>query len=306
MLSKTEAVFPGPAVGERVRRVLVIHNPTAGGRRMRRFVEVLAHLEDLGCKVCVRATEKRGDAEAFARAAVAEAWDVVAVAGGDGTINEVANGLYGGAVPMAVIPLGTANVLAAELGLPGDAAGIARTIATAKPRPVCVGVANRRLFVMMAGIGFDAHVVAAVDGRLKRALGNGAYALTTLAGLWRFSMTTYRVTVDGTAYAAASAVIANGHFYGGRMSCAPAARLQEPLFHACLFLKPGPWRALRCALWLLLGRLHRLPDVAVVQGRQVTVVGPDGDPVQGDGDIISAMPLTIDVAPGTLAVIAPA
>lgn len=297
---------PALAPEGRGRRVLVIHNPTAGWRRRHRLAAVLVHLEALGCEVRVQPTGKRGDAEAFARDARDGLWDVVAVAGGDGTINEAANGLYGGGLPLAVIPLGTANVLAAEIGLPTDAAGIARVIATAPARPVCVGVANRRLFVMMAGVGFDAHVVASVRADLKRALGKGAYALITLAGLWRFSGTTYRVTVDGTDYAAASAVIANGHFYGGRMSCAPAARLEDPRLHACLFLKPGPWRALRYALWLMMGRLHRLPDIAVVAGRRVTVAGPDGDPVQGDGDIISAMPLTVDVAETMLSVIAPA
>lgn len=287
------------------RKVLVIHNPSAGRRRRRGLAAVLRHLEEAGCAVTVRPTTARGDAETLAREAAAEGWDVVAVAGGDGTINEAVNGLYGHAVPLAVIPLGTANVMAAELGMPSEPAAIAEVIAGAPVRDIHLGTANGRLFVMMAGVGFDARVVEAMPARVKRALGRGAYALMFLAGLFRFSRSRYRAIVDGKAHGAASAVIANGHFYAGRHTCAPLARLDEPLLYVCLFLRPGPLRALRYGLWLLLGRLERLDDVLILPGRQVAIEGPAGEPVQGDGDIIARVPFQAGLAEKTLSVVAP-
>ena len=287
------------------RKVLVIFNPTAGRRRRLRLAAVLRHLEQAGCQVTVRPTAARGDAETLARAAASEGWDVVAVAGGDGTINEAVNGLYGHSVPLAVIPLGTANVVAAELCMPDAPEAIAGVIAEAPIRDIHLGEVDGRLFVMMAGVGFDARVVEAMPAWLKRGLGKGAYVLMFLAGLFRFSRSPYRVTVDGETHGAASAVIANGHFYAGRHTCAPLARLGEPLLYVCLFLRPGPLHALRYGLWLLLGRLERLDDVLILPGERVTVEGPEGSPVQGDGDIIARVPLEGGVAAKALRVVAP-
>lgn len=292
--------------GVPARRVLVIYNPTAGGRRRRRLEAVLRHLTDAGCVVTVRPTTARGDAESFARQAASGDWDVVAAAGGDGTINEVINGLYGAAVALAVIPLGTANVLAAEIGVPTAPAAIARMIAEGAVRDIHLGVANGRLFSMMAGVGFDARVVAAISTRVKRVLGKGTYVLMFLTRLFEFSRGVYRVEVDGETHTAASVVIANGHFYAGRHTCAPRARLDEPQMYACLFLRPGPLRALRYAAGLLFGILDRLSDVIILPARRVTVDGPAGEPVQGDGDIIARMPLEIVLADQTLRLVTPA
>jgi len=288
------------------RRVLVIYNPMAGWRFRRRLRAVLGHLADAGCVVTVRRTARRGDAEEFARNAIDEGWDVVAVAGGDGTINEAVNGLYGGQAPLALIPLGTTNVIAAEIGLSDDPRTVARTIAAGTVQDIHLGTANGRLFVMMAGVGFDARVVAAVPAWVKRVLGKGAYLLTILAGLWRFSRGAYRVTVDGETHSAASVVVANGRFYAGRHTVAPRARLDERLLYACLFLRPGPWRVVRYGLALLLGRLDGLADVLILPGERVSVEGPEGEPVQGDGDIIARVPATIALAEKTLRVVAPA
>ena len=287
------------------RRVLVIFNPVAGARRRSLLNAVVEKLGAAGCQVALRETQCRGEAEEIARNARDGAWDVVAAAGGDGTINEVINGLYGAEVPLAIVPMGTANVLAAEIGIAANAEVIARTIASGEIRPIHLGVVNDRLFVMMAGAGFDAKVVASVSSRLKRILGKGAFVLETLRGIVTYSHSRYRVTVDDQSFEAASAVIANGHFYGGRFVCAPLARLEDPVLYACVFLKSGPLRALRYCAWLVLGRLHRLPDVVVLPALRVSVDGGEGEPIQGDGDIIAETPMTACLAENTLRVVLP-
>ncbi len=295
----------GRPAESRPRRLLVIHNPVAGQCNRHRYREVLRHLRLLGCQVAVRETGGRGDAERFAREAREADYDAMVVAGGDGTINEAANGLIGSDLPLAVLPLGTANVLANEIGMPKGPAAIARAIAEGPARPVHFGLANGRCFLMMAGIGFDAHVVANVDPRLKRFVGKLAFFAEVFTRMAQFPFRPYRVTVDGRPYEAASAVIANGHFYGGRFTCAPLARLDDPLLQVCLFTGSGRWRVLRYGLWLMLGRLPHLPDVLVVPGVRVTAEGAIGEPVQGDGDVIGAAPLSVHVAGGTMHLIAP-
>ena len=158
-----------PAV--RGRRLLVIRNPAAGSRGGR-FAATLDRLTGLGCRIEVRETGARGDAERFAQEPGDR--DLVVAAGGDGTINEVANGLVAGAsgLPLAILPLGTANVLAGEIGLGLDPGAVARTIARGAPRRISLGRVTgaqaggggaARLFFQMAGVGFDAHAVAGVN-----------------------------------------------------------------------------------------------------------------------------------------------
>lgn len=303
-LSDANVTPPTPS-GSR-RRVLVIQNPTAGWRRQRRFERILNALVREGVDIDVRPTTKRGDAEAFARHADPNHVDLIAVAGGDGTINEVVNGLQDSILPLAIMPLGTANVLAHEIGLDGAPAEIARTIAHGTPRPISVGIVNGRRFVMMAGFGFDAYVVSTVKPNVKRMFGKAAYVLSTLAALMSFRFPKYRVRVDGETFDVASAVIANGHFYGGTFVCARDARLDDPTLQVVLFLRRGVWPTIRYAVWLALGRLEKLPDVKIVPATDIEVERVDAGPVQGDGDILAHLPARITLAPAALALMMPA
>jgi YegS/Rv2252/BmrU family lipid kinase len=292
----------------------VVFNPTAGGSRRARLDATLELLRHSGCEIVLRATAAPGDAEAIARelGAAAEPADIIVVAGGDGTINEAVNGLmekqlngHAGILPLALVPLGTANVLAAEIGLPVSPAAIARTITRGPATTTYVGLANGRCFTAMAGVGFDAHVVAGVPLGLKRLLGKAAYVVEACKQLVRFRFPRYRVTVDGQVCDAASIIVAKAHFYAGRCVCAPAARIDEPEFHVCLFERGGRWNAIRYAVALAIGRLGRLSDFRILRGRSVTIEGPSDDPVQGDGDIIAHLPVRIEIAPQPLRLIVP-
>jgi YegS/Rv2252/BmrU family lipid kinase len=272
-------------------RVLVIYNPTAGFFSARRFDRVLRRLTALGAKISVRRTVDAGDAERIVADTELERFDVVVAAGGDGTVNEVVNGLADAQVPLAVLPLGTANVLALEIAMPDSADAIARTIVSGPVVPVSLGVANGRRFIMMAGVGFDAHLVARIDPRAKRIFGRLVYLVELLVGMFRFRRHRYRVRIDGHTYDAASVVIANGRHYGGTFTCATAADIRDPTLDVCLFLHSGPWNVIRYAVALALGRLNRLADFRIVRGREVVVEGSRGEPVQCDGDIAAALPL---------------
>ncbi|SMF62308.1 lipid kinase, YegS/Rv2252/BmrU family [Tistlia consotensis] len=302
--------FPpvSPAAGPL--RLRIIHNPTAGGARWRRYGAVLERLDRAGARIEELATGRRGDAEAYAAALARDDCDRLVVAGGDGTINEAINGLLanqagGRTIPLAILPLGTANVLAQEIGLSTRPAAVARMILQGAARPIALGEANGRAFTLMAGVGFDAHVVAQVDGRLKKRIGKLAYVWQTLRQLAVYDFPLYRVTVDGEVFTAASAVACNAHFYGGRYVLAPDALLDDPSLEVCLFGRTGRLHAVKYAAALLLGLLPRLPDYRIVTGRQVSIQGPAEDPIQGDGDILASLPAAIRVLPDALNLVFP-
>lgn len=303
-LIDAEAAAPTADVGGM--RLLVIYNPTAGRRGRRVLDTVLAALARHGARVTLQPTARRGDAERMARDASPRDFDRVIVAGGDGTINEAINGLADPRLPVAVIPLGTANVLAAELGLRAHPAAMAQAIVAGPVRPIVLGSVNGRYFTMMAGIGFDAHVVARISPSLKRWTGKLAYVAETLAQLGRYRPTVYDVRIDGRSHRAASAVIAKGHFYGGRFVCAPKARLDAAEFQVCLFGRAGRLHVVRYALALMFGRLDRLPDVTIVPGRRVEVAEPAGEPVHADGDTLARLPVVIELTADRVRLVYPA
>ena len=296
--------------GKRIRRFQIIHNPVAGPRRRSRLAAAIAELKAHGAEVDVVETTRAGEGEQIARTAD-RSLDAVVAAGGDGTLNEVVNGLMrrpDGSPSLGVLPLGTANVLARELRLPFAAVPAARILASGMPSPIRIGQANDRYFTMMSGIGFDARIVAGLSPVLKRILGKAAYPLEAVRQLCRHHLPKYRVTIDGRAHEAAGVIVANGHFYGGGMILAADARITDPILHACLFERRERWRVLRYMVWTALGRVSRLPDFHVVAGRHLTVSGPIGDVddmVQSDGDVATRLPVEFKLAESPINVILP-
>jgi len=303
-----------PPVGRRSLRIIL--NPAAGRRQRQRLQDTLEALGALDCTFEVWETDGPGAATKLAQRAMEADCDLLVAAGGDGTVNEVINGLQTASGPppsLALLPLGTANVLAAEIGLDPAPQTIAATIAGGVAAPTSLGSADcqidgethERVFVMMAGAGFDAHVVEAVNLAVKRAIGKGAYVLESLRQMAVFPFAPYEVTVDGKPYSAASVVVANGRHYGGRYLVAPEARLGAPDFQVCLFERPGRINAARYALALLSGRLPELPDVRLLSGREIRISRRTGEPLQGDGDVIGRLPVTITALPDALQLVMP-
>jgi len=288
------------------RRVVVIFNPIAGGGRKRlRLQRTVAKLTLMGCEVTMRATGRRGDAERIAGEIGAEAFDVLAVAGGDGTVQEVANGLRPDAPPLALIPLGTANVLAAEIGLATRSTPAAETIARGIPRPLACGRIDGRRFVLMAGAGFDAEVVQGLNPRLKRLIGKGAYMAESLRRMAAYPFPRIALRIDGAAHTAASVLVLNGRCYAGPYVCAAEGDLWRPGFQVLLF-EQGGWPAvMRYGLALLADRLPRAAGILTLPAREVLIDGPAGIAIQADGDAASRTPARIGLDPVPVSLLVP-
>jgi diacylglycerol kinase family enzyme len=299
--------------------VLLIVNPTAGRRRRSLVDAVVRHVRAEGWTVDVVETAAPGDARRLAQSCDASRYGVIAVAGGDGTINEAVNGLASrcdAAPALGIVPLGTANVLAHELGLGSSATAIARTITGGRellvqPGRATNGSAAARCFSLMAGAGFDAKVVAGVSVPFKRRWGRAAYVWRSLIEAHRYRPVRYGVEIDGRHYEAASVIVTRSRHYAGPYVVAPDAALGKPLLHVCLFERWGRVHTLRFGLALLLGRLPRAGGYRVVAGRDVRVsvlsdAGENGEqPVQIDGDDALTLPVSIGLATGTVRLLQP-
>ena len=260
--------------------------------------------------VAVCTTEGPGDASRLARDAD-PAFDVIVAAGGDGTVNEVANGVFAASRPMAVLPLGTGNVLANEIGLPRRPRDLARLIAEGVPQPLWPGRVGDRLFVAMTGIGFDAAVLSALDQQLKRRIGKLAFAWPILCCVCRYRRREFVFGIDGAAHRAASAIIVKGRLYAGRFVVVPGAQVGDRLLHVVLFRGAGRFAILRYLGAMVLGILHRLPDVTILAARRVSIAA--GTPetigscvVETDGEVGGSLPLVVEIAERPLLLVQPA
>jgi diacylglycerol kinase (ATP) len=301
----TEDHSPSPP--QVFRRALVVFNPAAGVRRQRRLEKVLQGLAPLGYRHELFWTRQPGDAEEAARTAGERGFDLLLAAGGDGTVNEAANGIAAAAksIPLALLPLGTANVLAAEIGLSARPEAVLRMIAGGRQRTIRLGQAGSRLFVLMASAGVDAAVVHHVDLALKRRTGRLAYAVEAFRQGASYGFPQLSVTVDGIPHTARMVVVCKARCYGGRFQAAPSADLGDDLLQVVLLERGGLSAVLRYGLALGLGRLSRLPDVTVLPARRVVIDGPAGGAVQADGDPVGLLPLPIAVSDHTVELVVP-
>lgn len=276
-----------------MRRIVIIYNPIAGRRKKRRLYETVGILQEAGHSVAVLTTEQKGDAERFASTIDRVRCDVVVAAGGDGTINEVVNGLTADAPPLALVPLGTANIFAREIAAPFTPRAISAVIADAAPRTVHFGVANGRRFLQMAGVGFDATVVASLDPSLKRQFGRGAYVMEILRQWQRYRPRCYRLSVNGLSHEAATIIVAKGKYYGGAFVISPQASVLRRDFEVCTFLRADRGALLPYLLALGRGTLSQHQDVRLLAASTIDIDGDETEPVQLDGDIRCWLPCRI-------------
>ncbi|HWR89442.1 MAG TPA: diacylglycerol kinase family protein [Dissulfurispiraceae bacterium] len=311
------------------REIPIICNPVAGGFSKPILEKTLQSLRKRGFSPQVNYTERRGDGERIARAIAAKlsasggnAVPVIA-AGGDGTYNEVAQGLAYTSVPMAILPLGTTSVLAREIGIGTDVekaidlavSGLSRTVHMGR---LTDGSGTSRYFLLMAGIGFDGEAVARVGSTAKRRLGKLAYVLSglrTLAG-YRPGLLDIRASgvqsIPGKGKVASlpeggqESLVLGGYaviagksgYYGGDFRITPDAALGDPGLYVFITQSGGRIALLRYASAIVLGKHLMLRDIRYFRAERLSVSGTAA--VQVDGDPAGATPVHIDVAPGAL------
>ena len=292
----------------RPRRILVIANPAAGLRRGRPVGEIAARAaRRAGPRVDLALTEGPGDATRLAAAGAADGYDVVVAAGGDGTVNEAANGLTGSAVALAVAPAGTMNLLARVLGLPLDPAeAAARTADGYAPLAIKPGLAAERAFLLMLGAGFDAWVLRELLRGVAGKIRFRDYVRGALRGLRTFPFAPLSIEADGAARAGHSVVIGRAPLYGGFLRPTPHARLDREQLEVCA-LDAGPLRLAALAPRLWSGAHAGAAGVTLTLASRVVVETALPDvPYQIDGELAGTLPVTARLGDRLLVLAAPA
>lgn len=252
-----------------------------------------------------------GSAGDIARRAIAEGTELILAAGGDGTINEVIDGMAHSAIPLGILPAGTANVLSTEIGLGRDVRRAARLI------PQCVGqrIALGRLdcgstsrhFLSMAGVGFDAHIVYNLNARLKLRLGKIAYWLSGFTQTVR-RFPEFEIEIDGSRHSVCSfALVSRVRNYGGDFEIARSASLLQDHFEVVLFRGRHSLPYLKYLFGMITGSLKRMRGVTFITAQNVRVFDPADRRVyiQVDGEYAGRLPASITVVPNALTVLVP-
>lgn len=294
--------------------ICVIFNPAARGEKAKKFRK---QLDQLRGSVVLKPTTAPQAARRLAAEAVRSGFKTIVAAGGDGTLNEVLNGMVdvaGGLdqTRLAVLPLGTVNVFARELRLPLNLHKGWPVIEAGSETRIDVGCAEfqgeggneRRCFIQLAGAGFDARSVELVDWQLKKKIGPAAYVI---AGLQALGSAPCEITIsNGTeTHAGELVLIGNGKFYGGSFPVFHKSDLQDGVLDAVI-LKKVNWQALPGHVWdFVHGSLFREGGSIYLRGQEFTLSSPVHAPLQLEGELVGKLPARITVLPRALRVVVP-
>jgi diacylglycerol kinase (ATP) len=295
-------------------KTCVIFNPAARGEKARRFRH---HLDQIGSQTTLKLTTAAGDARRLAAEAVAEGFETVVAAGGDGTVNEVLNGLGDasdgfGRARLGVLPLGTVNVFARELRLPTRILRAWECIRRGRETRIDLpqvefgteGARGKRYFAQLAGAGLDARAIELVQWQVKKRLGPLAYVL---AGLHALLGPPSKIQVDTGAspLTGGLVLIGNGRLYGGPFRLFPRADLCDGLLDVCVFERVNWFTLARCGPQLLLRGTAPSSVARVVQARNIRLQSLERTPMEVDGELAGDLPAFFSLAKPPLRVIVP-
>jgi diacylglycerol kinase family enzyme len=291
------------------RRFFLVANPGAGIAGIPLLEEVIATLERGGAVVTRGASvDGEGARREARRAADSGGCDAVVAAGGDGTVRQVAAALIGSGTPLGIIPVGTGNVLAHEIGLPPKADAVACALLAGPSVPVACALANGEPFLLMTGAGFDARVLQGLDRRLKSRVGKIAYAAPLLGALTR-PLDRLDVRLDGDSHRASWAVISNARHYAGGFVLSRRAGIRRRGLEAILFKADSPAALIGQLISLAMGQLDvraaRRGDIAIVSCSRATITSLRPVPTQLDGDVFGTTPLEVDAGSSEVGLIVP-
>jgi YegS/Rv2252/BmrU family lipid kinase len=282
---------------------VVILNPAACGDRAKRL---RTRIEAIAGTSVICATSKSGEAETLARHAVAEGYEKIVAAGGDGTIHEVVNGLAGTNASLGLLPMGTVNVFAMELGLPlHDLALCWDIIRNGKTRLVDLPNANGKHFVQLGGVGLDAQVVKETSIAFKRSFGPLSY-LISAAQIAARTPPKLSIQSEDTSCAEGSFIlVGNGRLYGGPFPFFKHAVIDDGRFDVVVFKQLGYLEIVKYLQDVVFSSDIRAPEIEYFQTRHLRIESEQEVPVELDGELIGNCPVEFRVQQKALRVLTP-
>lgn len=286
-------------------KVKVIMNPVAGrGRALKAKPRILKALLEYDAELHLEETKGPQHATEIARQAVKAGFDLIIVAGGDGTLNQVVNGMGSEQVPLGVIGCGTGNDFARTLGMPSDPVAAVHQIMGGAIQKIDLCRVNQNYFVSSVSVGFDSAVALRVNHGFRWLRGKAAYFCGLLATLFSYRSRRIKLTVDGLVMEFNSLLVAvtNTPSYGGGFKINPEARINDGLFDVCAVQQMGTPEIL-VSLPLLAPGWHRnLKKVRMLKGRSITLESNEPFYYQLDGEILSDRVIRFTLLPQALLV----
>jgi YegS/Rv2252/BmrU family lipid kinase len=283
---------------------LIILNPAARGARTQRL---RAQVEKLARGTTLCATTNAGEAEFLARNAAAEGYERIVAAGGDGTINEIVNGIAGHSnIALGVLPLGTMNVFATELGLPvNDLASCWKIIQGNKTHRVDLPRANRKHFVQLAGVGLDAQAVKETSRAFKRNFGPLSYLISAVQIASRIPPVLRIESEEAVTSEGSFVLVGNGRLYGGRFPFFKQAVMDDGLLDVIVFKRLNYVDIIRYLQDVVFTPQISSREVEYFQTKRVRVTSDEIVPVEIDGELVGNCPVEFKIRAGGLRVLTP-
>ncbi len=291
----------------RLMRLALVVNPVSGrGRAPKAAERARETLVSRGHEVTVYTTRHAGDGAAWLSEHRAGFEACVAV-GGDGTLSELVQVAAPSGLAVGIIPVGTANVVSRDLGIPRNPKRAALVVADGHTRPLDLGKVNDRWFLAMVGIGLDGEIVRALSGARTGPIRMSSYVKPTLRALLRYREPALRLKVDGQPFEGPGfgLIVTNTRNYGGLFAVCPKASLSDGWLDFQLRRRPGAWTAVRCLIRGTLGGRVGAAVAGVGQGRILEVTTETPSPVQVDGDYFGTTPIRISLTPSGVHIFAP-
>lgn len=289
-------------------KALLIHNPQSGQRdRTDEIAKAASRLSSAGWQIDLATSTDPAEIERLSRSAVEGGDDALVVAGGDGTLSAAVQALAHQPTALGVIPIGTTNVWAREMGIPLNVRAAAEVLLKGETAQVDLGQANRRYFLFVASAGFDASVTRGVDATAKRRLGMLAYVIAAIAEALKLRGEDVTISTDGrvSRHRVLMVVANNVRLYGGVLKMSPEAYADDGLLDVWVFRGRGIPAAMVHAANVLLGRHTRDPGTDYYRCARIVIDARRPLPVQLDGDYYGTTPVAFRVVPSALRVIIP-
>tara|TARA_Y100000034_G_scaffold40026_2_gene49324 strand:- start:16023 stop:16886 length:864 start_codon:yes stop_codon:yes gene_type:complete len=286
-----------------MKKILLILNPNSGrglGKQYLPTIKKFFKNQNLDTFL----TKKAKDATNKAKANKNK-YNIIIAAGGDGTINEVVNGLIGGKASLAIIPIGTANALASQFNIPTDVHEACKLILKKKPKKVDIGKANNHYFLQSCGVGFDSKVISDVNTKYKQKTGKLLFYLNIIKNLFRYDLPKLRIIVDNKVTNGYTAIIMNSKYYAGNFIIAPKAKIDDGILNIIVIEKNSPLLIIQAVLGgHLFGKLLDFDDFSHYTGKNIKIQSIEKKSfIQTDGELIGIAPVEVKVLNKKLSVI---
>lgn len=278
----------------------IIINPNSNPRSVKRYLRAAVHLlRSRGFQVSVSFSRKPGDVFHLARQAALRGFAVVIAAGGDGTINEVINGIIGKGIVLGIFPCGGSNVLARELNIPLHLVQAAEVIVRSTKKTIDLGCIDGEYFSLMASCGYDAYAVSRTNLKIKKIIRRYAYIWAGLKDLFWYKPTQITLSLDHGKYQEKGTfvTVSNTHFYGGSYQVTPLAKIDDGFLDVCIYQGKTQLGLVRFVFRMFWKQHLKLKKVKYYRVKNVQLSASRRTLVQVDGDYFGELPMTAKIVP---------